>query len=463
MDPKDKDIANTQQFVVDRLHDIQRKAEAGKFTDALTAIKEVKTADAKNIYVIAIEKQIAKLSDSSLPEENRSGIVKSLPSMIDRAITDIQRRGLAPKVDDSQKDQKEAALEKLKSQYFQRADDYIEKHEYQRALEEIRRIYIIETGSVVAKEYEQKIEQLAALQARNEAEAASAAESKRKKAEVKEQKVEVKKPQKVDLVVEPSKEKVVPQLEGNVKKSKLPIFAAAAAAVSILAIGAWIFFSRSSSSNITQADQQQMQPPSASQDSIVVPTPTTPSTAQAKKGTTSITETSKQPVKTEKKQPATEPTPQAQKPVQTTVTQPVAPSTTTTTRSQATQPAITTPTQPAQQPTTTTQQPTTTVSAPSTPAPMPFVAIENPPEIIRREPAKYPEIAIKAGIQGRVTVEVTIDAQGKPIQTKVVKSSSDVFNDAAVEAIMKYTFKPAMQSTGPVTAKIYIPIDFRLR
>jgi protein TonB len=94
---------------------------------------------------------------------------------------------------------------------------------------------------------------------------------------------------------------------------------------------------------------------------------------------------------------------------------------------------------------------------------MPFVAIENPPEIIRREPAKYPEIAIKMGIQGRVTVEVTIDVQGKPIQTKVVKSSSDVFNDAAVEAVMKYTFKPAMQSTGPVTAKVYIPIDFRLK
>jgi protein TonB len=106
------------------------------------------------------------------------------------------------------------------------------------------------------------------------------------------------------------------------------------------------------------------------------------------------------------------------------------------------------------------QQPST---AENTPAPMPFVAIENPPEIIHHEPAKYPDIAIKMGIQGRVTVEVTIDAQGKPIQTKVVKSSSDVFNDAAVEAVMKYTFKPAMQSNGPVTAKIYIPIDFRLK
>jgi protein TonB len=94
---------------------------------------------------------------------------------------------------------------------------------------------------------------------------------------------------------------------------------------------------------------------------------------------------------------------------------------------------------------------------------MPFVAIENPPEIIHQEPAKYPDIAIKMGVQGRVTVEVTVDIQGKPIQAKVVKSASEVFNDAAIEAVMKYTFKPAMQSTGPVTAKIYIPVNFRLK
>ena len=75
---------------------------------------------------------------------------------------------MVPKTEDSQKLQKEAALEKLKSQYFQRADDYVEKKAYQHALEEIRRIYIIEPGSVVAKEYENKIEQLSALHARGE-------------------------------------------------------------------------------------------------------------------------------------------------------------------------------------------------------------------------------------------------------------------------------------------------------
>lgn len=450
MEPQD--ILTTQQFVVDRLHDIQRKAETSKFTEALATIKEVKIADSKNIYLIAIEKQIAKLCDSSLPEENRSGIVKSLPSMIDRAISDIQRRASVPKADESQKEQKEAALEKLKSQYFQRADDYVEKQEYQRALDEIRRIYIIEPGSVVAKEYEQKIEQLSALQARNEAEAAASTKIKETQTKAKEPKAEIKKQKKEVPNLEPTQEKTLLEPDENLTKSKTPIFIAAAAVV-VLAIGAWIFFSHGSSNN-TQSNQGQIQPPSPAQDSVVIPSPTLASNPQPVKESTPSKEIPKQQAKNEKKQPEVKPVPQVEKPIHTASTQPTTTTQPTNNKPPAAQPpAVTSTQQPAQQPTTTT----------STPAPMPFVAIENPPEVIRREPAKYPEIAIKMGIQGRVTVEVTVDAQGKPIQTKVVKSSSDVFNDAAVEAVMKYTFKPAMQSTGPVPAKIYIPIDFRLK
>jgi periplasmic protein TonB len=453
MEPQD--ILTNQKKIVDRLHEIQRKAESGKFTDALAIIKEVKTADTKNIYLIAIEKQIAKLCDESLPEESRNGIVKSLPSMLDRAVSDIQRRVSTAKVDESQKEQKEAALEKLKSQYFQRADDYVEKHEYQRALEEIRRIYIIEPGSVVAKEYEKKIEQLAAIHERNEAEKAAAAEARESKSEkikvtteAEETKVEAKKQKKAVPDIEPLKEKIVVQLEEEEKKSKLPIIIAAA--VAVLAVGIWFIFSRGSSSD-TQINQVQTQQTPA-QDSVVIPTPETATNSQSR-GSASVAETAKPPVKNEKKQPEVKPTTQTQKPSQSgTATQTTQPANTRQQTSTQTAPAVQ-----AQQPA---QQQSSATS--SNPAPMPFVAIENPPEVIRREPAKYPEIAIKMGIQGRVTIEVTVDAQGKPIQTKVVKSANEVFNDAAIEAVMKYTFKPAMQSNNPVTAKIFIPIDFRL-
>lgn len=457
MEPQEK--LTTQQFVIDRLHDIQRKAEANNFADALAIIKEVKAADTKNIYLIAIEKQIAKLGDTSLEEESRTGIVKSLPAMIDRAINDIQRRAAsAPKVDESKKEEKEAALEKLKSQYFQRADDYVEKHEYQRALEEIRRIYIIEPGSVVAKEYEQKIEQLAALHAKSEAQAAAAAEAKERKVEVKEPKVvEPKEPKQKAPVAEPPKEKAAKPVEEEPTKSKMPLIIAAAAVV-VLAIGAWFIFGRGSGSQSTQTQAQQ---PAATQETANPPTTGTTEPSQPEKNSQPIAET-KQPTKSEKKQAEAKSASQAKKNAE---SAPSSSKTPATQQRAVEKPATQQPPKQQSSQTSSSQQPAQQQAnvSESAPAPTPFVAIENPPEIIRREPAKYPEIAIKMGLQGRVTIEVTVDAQGKAIQTKILHTTSDVFNDAAVEAVMKYTYKPAMQSNGPVTAKIVIPIKFNLQ
>ena len=432
MEPQEK--MDTQQFIIDRLQDVQRKAEASNFAEALASMKEVKAADAKNIYLIAIEKQIAKLSDPALQTENRAAIIKSLHPMINRAISDVQRHAAVPKPEESQKVQKEAALEKLKSQYFQRSDDYVEKKEYQRALEEIRRIYIIEPGSVVAKEYEKKIEQLAALHARAESPAAP---------------LETVKETKEPIPVAPVQGE---NESGGVKSSKSKILIIAAAVV-ILAVGAWFILSKGSSGK--SGEQALTEQPAQTQENTTPTLPTTTtSTPQSGKESAPVVETAKQSAKIQKTTPEEKTIPAEKKPVPTpaAATQPVR--TQTPAQQPATQPVVPPPTtQPVQQ---------QTKPAVSSPAPMPFVAIESQPELIHREPAVYPEIAKKIGLQGRVTVEVTIDAQGKPIQAKVVKSASDVFNEAAIEAIMKYSFKPAMMSTGPVTAKIMIPIDFRL-
>ena len=433
MEPQEK--MDTQQFIIDHLQEIQRKAESSNFDNALASLKEVKAIDPKNIYLIAIEKQIAKLSDPALEAENRTAIIKSLPPMIDRAIGDVQRRATVPKMEDSQKLQKEAALEKLKSQYFQRADDYVEKKEYQRALEEIRRIYIIEPGSVVAKEYENKIEQLSALQARGESPTLPA---------------EIVKESKKIAPVAQSIEAKSDVTKGSNKTKMLII---AAAVVVVISVGVWIILSNNAGNK--SSDQASLQKPALSQENTApTSSASTTSSPQPGKESSSMVESTKQLSKVQKTTPEIKPLTLDQKPAQT-------PSTSQPVRTQAqpvqqvsSQPVVTTPTtQPAQQ---------QTKAAESTPAPMPFVAIESQPELLRREPAVYPEIAKKMGLQGRVTVEVTIDAQGKPIQAKVVKSASDIFNEAAIEAVMKYSFKPAMMSTGPVTAKIMIPIEFRM-
>ena len=432
MEPQEK--MDTQQFIIDRLQDVQRKAEASNFAEALAIMKEVKAADTKNIYLIAIEKQISKLSDPALQTENRAAIIKSLHPMINRAISDIQRHVAVPKPEESQKVQKEAALEKLKSQYFQRSDDYVEKKEYQRALEEIRRIYIIEPGSVVAKEYEKKIEQLAALHARGESPAAPLEAVKETKETV------------------PVAQVQIEQDTSSAKSNKSKILIIAAAVV-VLSVGAWFILSRGSAGK--SGDQGLAEQAALTQENTTPTLPTTTtSTPQSGKETAPAVEIAKQSSKNQKTASEEKPATSEKKPVTTpVVTQPgrtqIQPA-----QQPSPQPVVNTPTtQPVQQP---------VKPASSTPAPMPFVAIESQPELIRREPAVYPEIAKKIGLQGRVTVEVTIDAQGKPIQAKVVKSASDVFNEAAIEAVMKYTFKPAMMSTGPIVAKVMIPIDFRL-
>jgi protein TonB len=463
MEPQEK--LTTQQFIIDRLHDIQRKAEASRFADALASMKEVKAADVKNIYLIALEKQIAKLTDPALSVENRSEIIKSLPAMIERAINDAQRRASMQKADEAQKGQKEAALEKLKSQYFQRADDYVEKGEYQRALEEIRRIYIIEPGSVVAKEYEQKIEQLASLQARGQAVAAPADQAEEKSAET--------------PAAEQTEAAAEAEPEAAASKSKLYIIAAA---VVVLAVGAWLIFSRGSAPKQEPAQVAQQNAPS--RDATPASPTTTTATPQPSTESRALTESPK--VSEPSRKPAEEhkaaPAEQRPAPTRTSRGAPTA----SPARPQP-QPAKQAPQQPASRPAASTPAPQPAVSTPaqppvstpasqsaqqpaaeppakkeSGPAPMPFVAIESPPECIKREAPKYPDIAEKMRIEGKVIVEVTVDAQGKPIQAKVVRSTSDVFDEASVEAAMKSTYKPAMMSTGPVTAKVLVPFTFKI-
>ncbi len=99
-----------------------------------------------------------------------------------------------------------------------------------------------------------------------------------------------------------------------------------------------------------------------------------------------------------------------------------------------------------------------------------FVPYDEPPEIIGgmaalRAVLKYPELALKAGIEGNVVIAVLVDEKGFPIKTKVMKPyGADVgFEKAAQEALMKMRWKPAMQRDRPVKVWISIPVHFRLK
>ena len=75
---------------------------------------------------------------------------------------------------------------------------------------------------------------------------------------------------------------------------------------------------------------------------------------------------------------------------------------------------------------------------------------------------KYPDKAKLNGVEGKVFVKVFIDESGKVVKTSILKSAGTDLDDAAVYAIRKLNFKPALANGKPVKVVIVIPIAFKL-
>ena len=76
---------------------------------------------------------------------------------------------------------------------------------------------------------------------------------------------------------------------------------------------------------------------------------------------------------------------------------------------------------------------------------------------------RYPEIAKRAGIEGRVFVKAIIDTQGNVIETEVIKGLGAGTDEAAVEAIKNSKFIPGKINGKPVKVQVAIPILFKLQ
>ena len=95
-----------------------------------------------------------------------------------------------------------------------------------------------------------------------------------------------------------------------------------------------------------------------------------------------------------------------------------------------------------------------------------FIPVEKEPYIdlgdLQRK-VKYPPIAQRAGLEGSVVIRVLIDVDGKPKKHIVQQSDNEVFNEAAVAAVMSSVFTPAIQNQQPIQCWVSIPITFKLR
>ncbi len=96
-----------------------------------------------------------------------------------------------------------------------------------------------------------------------------------------------------------------------------------------------------------------------------------------------------------------------------------------------------------------------------------FVAVEEMPQPIGgieaiQKKIIYPEIAKRAGVQGRVFVKAFVDESGAVKKAEVIKGIGAGCDEAAIAAVMKTRFNPGKQRGKPVRVQVSIPILFKL-
>lgn len=88
--------------------------------------------------------------------------------------------------------------------------------------------------------------------------------------------------------------------------------------------------------------------------------------------------------------------------------------------------------------------------------------VTNQPQPISSPAPKYPSRALRRGDRGTVLVRAQIGVDGVPSDVSVGHSSgSRDLDRAAVEAVRKWRFRPAMSGELPVSASVNIPINFQ--
>jgi protein TonB len=102
------------------------------------------------------------------------------------------------------------------------------------------------------------------------------------------------------------------------------------------------------------------------------------------------------------------------------------------------------------------------------PEPEIFVIVEQMPELIGglselQKKITYPEIAKKAGVEGRVIVQFVVNEQGNVTDPVVVRGIGAGCDEEAIRAVQTAKFTPGKQRGKPVRVKMSLPITFRLK
>ena len=99
-----------------------------------------------------------------------------------------------------------------------------------------------------------------------------------------------------------------------------------------------------------------------------------------------------------------------------------------------------------------------------------FIIVEQQPELLNgglkglQAKLEYPDLAKRAGIQGRVIIQFIVDKQGNVVNPVVTRSLGGGCDEAALKVLMEHAkFKPGMQQGRAVNVNMSLPFVFRLK
>lgn len=97
-----------------------------------------------------------------------------------------------------------------------------------------------------------------------------------------------------------------------------------------------------------------------------------------------------------------------------------------------------------------------------------FVVVEQMPELIGglaelQSNIQYPEMARRAGIEGRVYVQFIVNERGEVENPQVIRGIGGGCDEEALRAVRNANFRPGMQRGRPVRVQYSLPIVFRLQ
>jgi len=97
-----------------------------------------------------------------------------------------------------------------------------------------------------------------------------------------------------------------------------------------------------------------------------------------------------------------------------------------------------------------------------------FVVVEDMPELIGglgelQRQIRYPEMARRAGIEGRVFIQFIVNERGEVEDPQVIRGIGGGADEEALRVVSQARFTPGMQRGRPVRVQYSLPIFFRLQ